>query len=142
MENRLSFAYVNIVQDNIAEVIIDNNVIITLDMLEEYDIYLNKHFKGNFGLLINRINHYSYSFEAKLTLGSVNGLCAMAVVYYNRMSKESAHSMMNARINDEFNLKLFSGLELGKHNGVNWLRDEIEKRNNNPSLIKEDLDKA
>jgi hypothetical protein len=129
MEKRLSFAYVNTIDDNIAEVIIDNNVIITLEMIDEYDEYLSEHFKGNFGLLINRINHYSYTFEAKLTIGSNDGLCAMAVVYYNRMSKESTLGLMNTRVNDDFNLKLFSGLELGKQTGVDWLKTEIDKHN-------------
>ncbi len=129
MEKRLSFAYVNKIEENIAEVIIDNNVIITLEMIEEYDRYLTENFTGNFGLLINRINHYSYTFEAKLTIGSVKGLCAMAVVYYNRMSKESTLSIMNARVNDNFNLKLFSGLELGKQSGVDWLKNELIKEN-------------
>jgi len=129
MTKRLSFAYVNIIEDNIAELIIDNNVIITLEMIEEYDNYLAQHFEGKFGLLINRINHYSYTFESKLTIGSVEGLCAMAVVYYSRMSKESTLSILNARVNDDFNLKLFSGLELGKQSGIDWLKHELKLEN-------------
>lgn len=129
MEKPLDFAYVNIIEDNIAEVIIDNNVMITLEMIEEYDRYLTEKFKGKFGLLINRINHYSYTFEAKLSIGSVRGLSAIAVVYYNRISKESSQSIMNARVNNGFNLQLFSGLELGKQSGVDWLKEEIRIKN-------------
>ena len=129
MRKRLSFGYINIIGDNIAEIIIDNNVMISLEMLEEYHHYLNDKFDGNFGLLINRINNYSFTFEAKLTIETNDKLCAIAVIYYSRLSKESALSLMDNRINDDLNLQLFSGLELGKQAGVSWLESEISIHN-------------
>lgn len=126
MKKHLSFGFINILSEDIAEIIINNNVVITLEMIDEYDQFLTEYFKGDFGLLINRINHYSYTFEAKLSIGSTEGLKAIAVVYYNEISKESTNSLVKARRVDNFNLKLFSGLELGWQSGLDWLRSELK----------------
>lgn len=126
MKKILSFGFINILSENIAEIIINNNVVITLEMVDEYDQFLAEHFKGDFGLLINRINHYSYTFEAKLSIDSLEGLKAMAVVYYNEMSKESTNNILQTREVDNFNLKLFSGLELGWQSGLDWLNKELK----------------
>ncbi|WP_077337824.1 hypothetical protein [Pseudocolwellia agarivorans] len=125
MKKVLSFGFINILSENIAEIIINNNVVITLEMVDEYEQFLTEHFKGDFGLLINRVNHYSYTFEAKLTIGSLEGLKAMAVVYYNDISKKSTHSILTTREVDNFNLKMFSGLELGWQTGIDWLNKEL-----------------
>ena len=127
MKKTLSFGVVNILSEHIAEIIINNNVVITLEMIDEYDQFLSQHFKGDFGLLINRINHYSYTFEAMLSIGSLEGLKAMAVVFYNDIGKESTTSLMKIRETDNFNLKLFSGLELGWQSSLDWLQDELKK---------------
>lgn len=126
MKKVLSFGFINILSENIAEIIINNNVVITLEMIDEYEHCLTTHFKHDFGLLINRVNHYSYTFESKLCIGSMKGLKAMAVVYYNEISKESTNNLVSTRKNDIFNIKQFSGLELGWQSGIDWLHDELE----------------
>ncbi|XPF94398.1 hypothetical protein ACM9HF_20695 [Colwellia sp. RE-S-Sl-9] len=125
MKKTLSFGFINILSENIAEIIINNNVVITLEMIDEYDQFLAEHFKEDFGLLINRINHYSFTFEAQLSIGSLEGLKAMAVIYYNEVSKESTSNILKAREVDNFNLKMFSGLELGWQSGLDWLNKEL-----------------
>ena len=130
MKKILSFGFIKILSENIAEIIIDNNVVITLEMIDEYDQFLTEYFKGDFGLLVNRINHYSYTFEAKLCLGSIEGLRAMAVVYYNDLGKESTNNFFSTRTVDNFNFKLFPGLELGWQSGLDWLNHELKDVNN------------
>ncbi|WP_076419005.1 hypothetical protein [Colwellia sp. UCD-KL20] len=125
MKKVLSFGFINVLSENIAEIIINNNVVITLEMIDEYEKFLTEHFKSDFGLLINRVNHYSYTFEAKLSIGSLEQLKAMAVVYYNDISKKSTNSVLKKREVDNFNLKMFSGLELGWQMGVDWLNKEL-----------------
>jgi len=39
--------------------------------------------------LINKINQYDFSFEAKLSVGSYDNLTAIAVVTYDDKSKKS-----------------------------------------------------
>ena len=40
MKYTLSFGYINILADNIAEVIVDEGTVMTLEMCEEYDEFL------------------------------------------------------------------------------------------------------
>ena len=39
-------------------------------MSEEYDRFLTEVFSNNFALLVNKINQYDFSFEAKLSMAS------------------------------------------------------------------------
>jgi len=131
MKIKLNFGFINILSENIAEVIIDHDAILTLEMVEEYDQCLTEHFKDDFGLLINRINDYSYTYEAMLTVGSLEGLKATAVIYYNDIGEKSTRRLQETRKNDNFNLQLFSGLELGWQSGVDWLESELQKIQSN-----------
>ena len=45
--------------DNIDEVIIDDNIEVSIEMVEEHEKFLCSVFKGDFGVLVNKINTYS-----------------------------------------------------------------------------------
>jgi hypothetical protein len=64
MKHRLSFGYFTLLTENIDEVIK-----LSLEMIEECDVFFKAHIFGNFGMLINRVNEYSYSDETRLCLG-------------------------------------------------------------------------
>ena len=91
---RLSFANINFLSPQIAEVIVDNNVTISLEMAEEYERFLNENFSSNFGLLINKINHYDYAYEAKLSIASSANIKAMAVVTYAKADLDKTNNLM------------------------------------------------
>ena len=61
MKLTTSFGQINLIATNIAEVIINNNIEITLEIVDEYDALMAKHFTQNYALLVNRINSYSFS---------------------------------------------------------------------------------
>jgi len=129
MENmkkyRLSFCTVNIMTDYIAEVIIDDNIEVSMEMVEEHDKFLCSVFKGDFGVLVNKINTYSYSLEAKLIMGSVVRMKAIASVFYSSQGIQSTQNIMEKRSMDSLNLKLFSGYELGWQQAYDWLMLEL-----------------
>jgi len=52
----------------------------TLDMVEEYHAFLLAHLVSPFSLLINKINSYSYNFDAQINLATLKEIKAMAVV--------------------------------------------------------------
>ena len=98
MTHQLSFGYIKIIADDIAEVIVNNGIEMTLEMLDEYDNFLNEHFKNNtFGLLINKINHYTYTYEAQLAIGSLENIGAIAVINYHPRSVKTTQSLLNKR---------------------------------------------
>lgn len=125
MKHRLSFGYINVLSENTAEIIVDDKVEITLEMTEECDDFLASEFDGDIGLLINRINDYTYTYEAKLTVASFAGIKAMAVVTYNQHGESSIQDLLGKRVMDEWNLQVFSGLELGWQQAYEWLQLEL-----------------
>jgi hypothetical protein len=127
MKHELSFCSINMLDENIAEVIVNKSVKISIEMVEEYEEFLSTHFASNFGLLINKINHYDYSFEAKLSIASNENLKVMAVINYSDESEVLTQKMKNLRAVDGWNLKNFSGLDLGWQQGYDWLKEELSK---------------
>lgn len=125
MKHRLSFAYFNILSDNILEVVVDDGIEMTLEMVEECHDFIHAHFTEKFGMLINRVNNYTYTYEAKLSIASYEKLEAIAFVYYSKDSKDITKQLSEIRVSDEWNCRVFSGLELGWQQAYNWLQQEI-----------------
>ena len=127
IKHHLSFASINLLSDNIAEVIADPNIDISLEMSIEYDEFLTKIFSSNFALLINKVNQYRLSFEAKLSMASHQNLSAIAVVTYDEVSKKSVSDVASMRALDGWNLKVFDSLPLGRQDALNWLQSELNR---------------
>lgn len=125
MKHRLSFAYFNILSDNIVEVVVDENIEMTLEMVEECHQFIHTHFQESFAMLINRVNNYSYTYEAKLSIAAYENLTAMAFVYYSEESKKIAENLLALRVFDQWNYRIFSGVELGWQQAFDWLQQEL-----------------
>ncbi|MBA6231615.1 MULTISPECIES: hypothetical protein [unclassified Colwellia] len=125
MGQRLSFAEVNPLSKDIVELIIDENTLVSIEMVEEFDIYIEQNFKHKIGILMNKINDYKYSFEAKLTLGSLPMIQAVAILNYSNAGISDSDSIEQIRALDNLNTKLFSGLELARDQAINWLVKEL-----------------
>lgn len=126
MKHQLSFAKVNILSDSIAEVIVEQGAKISLEMSEEYDDFLTHKFSNNFALLVNKINQYDFSFEAKLSMASHENLMAIAVITYDNDGKHAVEKLAAMRQLDGWNLKVFDGLNLGRQEGLDWLQGELK----------------
>jgi hypothetical protein len=125
MKHRLSFGYFKILADNMLEVVADEGVEMTLEMIEECHQFVDTHFTDDFGMLVNRVNDYTYSFEAKLSIASYQYLKAIAFVYYSSDSKKATEELYQLRAFDEWNFRVFSGLELGWQQAFDWLQQEL-----------------
>ena len=125
MKHRLSFAYFNKLSSNILEVVVDDDIEITLEMVEECHHFVGKHFSHEFGILINRVNNYTYAYEAKLSVASHEKLKAIAFVYYSQEGKKLTEKLTKTRTSDAWNCRIFSGLELGWQQAYQWLQQEM-----------------
>ena len=125
MKHQLSFATITLLSDSIAEVVFDEGVEVSLEMVEESDVFFADNFTNIFGLLINKVHHYHFSFEAKLSIGSHSNLKAIAVVNYNEKSELVTKEIGSLRQIDDWNLKSFSGLDLGRQEALGWLKKEL-----------------
>ena len=123
--HRLSFARINFISNDIAEVIVDNDIEETIEMIEEFDEFLSSYEYSYLGILINRIHSYSYAFEAKFCVYSHHKMKAIALVYYSPQCRQCTQEILDLRFMDELNLKMFAGIELGWQQALNWLQQEL-----------------
>ena len=122
----LPFAKIIILQEDIAEVIINDGVEMDVDMVEQYHDFLISHLRPRFSLLINKINSYTYDFDSQTNLASLKEINAMAVVIYNHKAEVSTKSLASLSRDFEWNMKIFSG----RGDALAWLVSEQEKSSN------------
>ncbi len=113
----LSFGKVILIQDDIAEVIVDEGVEFDIVMVGEYHEFLIDHLKHPFSLLINKLHSYSYTFEAQQYLGDLTEINAMAVVSYTKASEITTKSLASMPKESTWDLKIFKKREIA----LKWL---------------------
>lgn len=125
MKHQLDFGRINIINNNIAEIVINKDVDLSIEMMEQCEKIYSECFTGNFGLLVNKINGYRYMYETMLTVGSNTKMKAIAIVNYNNEGLTQSNRIIKLREMDELNIKNFSGLELGWQQAFDWLNKEL-----------------
>ena len=115
--HELPYAKIIILQDNIAEVMINDGVKMDLEMVEHYHEFLLSHLRSPFSLLINKINSYTYDFDAQLKLATLKEINAMAVVAYDRITRITTETLASYPRSEKWNLKVFSN----RDEALNWL---------------------
>ena len=124
----LSFAKIILIQADIAEVVVNEGVEMNLAMVEEYHDFLLSHLQAPFSLLINKINSYSYDFEAQMKLATLAEINVMAVVSYSRMTEISTNVLANKTYREtEWNLRIYDNREMA----LEWLISEQAKISEN-----------
>jgi len=120
----LPFAKIIIIREDIAEVIINEGVEMDAIMVEQYHDFLLSHLKHPFSLLVNKVNSYTYDFNAQLNIATLKEINAMAVVAYTRMTETATKSLAALIKRDiEWNLEIFST----RDKAITWLLSEQEK---------------
>ncbi|UCB54391.1 MAG: hypothetical protein JSW45_10645 [Thiotrichales bacterium] len=107
----LPFAKIIILRDDLAEVMINDGVQMNMAMVEQYHDFLLSHLQAPFSLLINKVNSYSYDFDAQEHLATLDEINAMAVVVYNRVSKITTETLASFPRDVEWNLEIFPDRE-------------------------------
>jgi len=115
--HELSFAKIIILHDNIAEVIVDEGIVMDLRMVDEYHKLLLTHLVAPFSLLINKVNSYTYDFQAQTKLANLEEIDAMAVVAYNRVTQITTETLASYPRSKQWNLKVFSN----RDEALKWL---------------------
>jgi len=120
--HELPFAKIIILQDDIAEVMINDGIEMDIDMVNDYHDFLLTHLRAPFSLLINKINSYTYDFQAQIKLATLKEINVMAVVSYNRITKITTKALASYPRDSKWNLKIFSN----RDKALEWLLSEQE----------------
>ena len=114
----LSYGQIIILQPDIAEVIIDDGIEMDESMVDKYHHFLIEHLVAPFSILVNKINAYTYTFEAQLKLATIPHIHSMAVVTYSHISEVATNSLSNIPRATPWNLRTFPHRE----QALNWLK--------------------
>ncbi len=106
--HELPFAKIIILEDNVAEVVVNDGVIMDVPMVDQYHEFLLTHLQSPFSLLINKVNSYTYDFDAQIKLATLKQINAMAVIAYNRITRLTTESLASYPREVKWNLKIFS----------------------------------
>ena len=118
--HELPFAKIIVLDKDLAEVLINDGVEMNTEMVAAYHDFLLNHLQAPFSLLVNKVNAYSYDFEAQANLATLEQINAMAVVTYNRISTISTESLASMPRSREWNLRIVSD----RGEALAWLRSE------------------
>lgn len=91
----LSFARITFLQPHTIEVVIDDGVEVDLKMVDEWRAFMRHHDAIPRLVLLNRVNRYSYKFEALLELAREERIQALAVVYYTAFGRNVVDGVIN-----------------------------------------------
>lgn len=121
-EHHLSFADVILHQPNLAEVIVYEGIEIDMPMVEEYHDFLLSNLQAPFALLVNNKNHYTYTFEAQLSITLLKEVKAIAVLAYDRASRYATESLKNMPNHTAWNMTIFDD----RDKAIAWLRPQLQ----------------
>lgn len=114
---KLSFGKITILNNNLAEVIVDEGVVFDEIMVDEYHDFLLTNMEAPFSLIINKKHSYSYSFQAQKIIANLKEIKAMAVVAETSGSVMSTETLINVNGNYKWNIRLFNSRE----SAIVWL---------------------
>ncbi|GAA4240184.1 MULTISPECIES: hypothetical protein [Winogradskyella] len=105
--HRLSFGEITILKRNLAEVIINEGVLMDIKMVEEYHSFLLTHLEAPFSLLVNKKFAYAYTYKAQKTIATLKEIKAMAVVVEGFNAKLSTNFLIGMNKEKKWNIKTF-----------------------------------
>ena len=120
--HELPFAKIIILRDDIAEVMINDGVKMDIAMIEQYHDFLLSHLRTPFSILVNKINSYTYDFDAQEKLATLKEINAMAVVAYNPVTEITTEILASYPRNVKWNLRIFSN----RDDALAWLLSQQE----------------
>ena len=122
--HKLSLGEITLIQEDIAEVILTDRVAFNLEMVAEYHEFLINKMKCLFSLLINKLNSYTYTFEAQQHLATLTDINAMAVVSYSNITELTTKSLIQVPREINWKIKIFNEREVA----LQWLQDQQQLR--------------
>ena len=130
--NEYKFDYCTIQHrdDNILLFEINDGIEVDADMVAELTHTADKTISGAFGILSNRINSYSLSFEAITALAQYDNLAALAIVVHDaksRMLVEAQNYLIMALKKKP--IKIFMDMD----SAVSWLQATLHQSIENTS---------
>jgi hypothetical protein len=95
----LSLGKVNVLSKNLAEVIVDEGIIIDEIMVDEYHDFLLNNLDTPFSLLVNKKNSYTYTFGAQKVLLNIPQVKSIAILTSSIGAVMATETLMSINTN-------------------------------------------
>lgn len=115
--HELPFVKIIKLSNDIAEVIVNEGVEYTLEMVDQYHNWIADNMSDPCYILVNRLNSYSYTFEVQQKLGTLDQIRAIAFVTYTRTGKMAVEAMSRMPKTSHWNGRIFDNRE----DALQWL---------------------
>ena len=119
--NRLSFCTFTPQSDNVTEVKFDEDILVDIDMVDQYHHWLNTHHNSDFGVLIDKTDHYSYTFEAQLKIGRIDKMKAASFLVKDHSAELAIESLMGIKQRRKIDYEIFYDHTLA----LAWLENKL-----------------
>ena len=118
----INFAKIIILKNDLAEIIVEQYVEISLDMVHQIHQTLRDNLTAPFFIVVNKINNYSYDFEAMHELGTINEIAGIAIICHTEQTRTNSQYITNLNRKKEWNTEIFNN----RKDGLNWLTQQKE----------------
>ena len=128
---QLSFARVDILREDIAEIFINDGIEVDVSHVDEAEEFLATHLTTPYSVLFNKKNQYSLSFEAQLKMGNQEPLNAVAILCYTEHSRKLTTTQANnIPMKSDRDAKIFTN----RTEAISWLESEQDKNKGSGSI--------
>ncbi|WOD42598.1 hypothetical protein [Hwangdonia lutea] len=117
----LSFGKIVILSENLAEVIVDEGIVLDEIMVDEYHDFLLNSLEAPFGILINKKNSYSYTFGAQKKILQLDEIKFRAVVTKTSAALMATKTLIATSGITQRNIKFF----MDRETALIWLKKEL-----------------
>ncbi|NQZ12162.1 MAG: hypothetical protein HRT35_33845 [Algicola sp.] len=127
----LGFALIYLLDDNLAEVIINEGVEMDITAVEQYHDWIDQHMNDPCFLLVNKINQYTYTFDAQRHLIQLDKVKAIAVVCYSPIAEKASRFVVDMPRKIKWQFDTFDNRKAA----LQWLafcQDELKHINPKP----------
>ncbi|MCB4807781.1 hypothetical protein LG651_05920 [Tamlana sp. 62-3] len=119
---KLSFGTINVLEPNLAEVIVNEGIIFNEIMVDEYHDFLLTVLKPPFSLLINKINSYSYTYGAQQIFCDLSEIHAIGVMVWSSASLLAIDTLKSINNHKGWNIKSFRD----RDEAISWLKKGLD----------------
>src|SRR5690606_961347 len=117
----LPFATIIIHRNDLAEVIINEGVVLNALMVDVYHDFLLTYLQAPFTLLINNKYSYSYTFEDQRAIDNLKEIKQMVFVVETNGALMSTETLIKLNEDKNWNAKLFHDRETA----LNWINNGV-----------------
>ena len=114
---KLSFGVINIHHPRLAEVIINEGVVMDEEIVGQYHDFLLSNLKAPFCLLINKENAYTYTYKAQVSVADLDEIKAVGVITKSAGAVMATEMLMDMNVPLQSKMKLFGS----RADGLAWL---------------------